>query len=355
MFFLRGLKNYRKVPSGLIVFFNDTSIPSGWTRFSAADDKMIIGAGSTYAVTSSGGNNTPHTFNSALSSAGGHDALGGTFETTMVSTNSCYGSDNTPVTAGAHTHTAGATTYNPSKRTALLIKADSDYSVLPAKTMIASSISQVHRGLANVTDYSGKYIESKTSIGDIAEVKTVALSSGGSHNHGGSSVCFGGDVDNNRVYRFTAGAHTGTITLDGVTDNLKKVLLSLWTNASANFGPYEKMIGMWESATPPGGWAICNGDNGTPDLRDCFIMPANSGSENTTASGDNTVDLLVPDDTNVTHTGSHDHSGSTRTAAGYLAWHKSTNWSHTHVHSMTDQADISWLPPYYALTFIMKR
>ena len=38
--------------------------------------------------------------------------------------------------------------------------------------------------------------------------------------------------------------------------------------------PFELMISMWSGSVNniPTGWALCNGQNGTPDLRDRFIV-----------------------------------------------------------------------------------
>ncbi len=43
-------------------------------------------------------------------------------------------------------------------------------------------------------------------------------------------------------------------------------------------------IMMWQGTTPPTGWAICDGSNGTPDLRGRFIV--GSGTNQNPASGD---------------------------------------------------------------------
>lgn len=50
------------------------------------------------------------------------------------------------------------------------------------------------------------------------------------------------------------------------------------------------IIAMWSGsiATIPSGWVLCNGSNGTPDLRNCFIVGANadvSGVAKSTVSG----------------------------------------------------------------------
>ena len=49
--------SFTQIPAGLIVFLNDTSIPANWERFTLADDKNIIGAGSTYSIGDQGGSN----------------------------------------------------------------------------------------------------------------------------------------------------------------------------------------------------------------------------------------------------------------------------------------------------------
>ncbi len=42
-----------QIPQGLIIPFNDTSIPDGWERFTSADNLMLVGAGNSYSI---GGN-----------------------------------------------------------------------------------------------------------------------------------------------------------------------------------------------------------------------------------------------------------------------------------------------------------
>ena len=44
------------MPSGIIIPFTGASIPSGWTQFTAANTRGIIGAGSTYNAGATGGN-----------------------------------------------------------------------------------------------------------------------------------------------------------------------------------------------------------------------------------------------------------------------------------------------------------
>ena len=152
---------------------------------------------------------------------------------------------------------------------------------------------------------------------------------------------------------------------------------------------------MWSGsvANIPVGWALCNGSNGTPDLRNRFVVGAGS----TYAVGDTGGQATANISSNVA--GAHNHGGATGTHAltiGQMPSHthlllgndRGTNtpqltapglWpddaefavtdidtiantggsqghSHTistdggHLHSITG----TWLPPYYALCYIMK-
>jgi len=144
------------------------------------------------------------------------------------------------------------------------------------------------------------------------------------------------------------------------------------------------VIVMWSGsiANIPTGWSLCNGSNGTPDLRNRFIIGAhsdNAGVANTTVTGGNTQTGGSKDAINVSHT----HT-ATVTDPGHT--HSLTSWqgaaspgqggggdtgqrlsSNTAVTSASNTTGISVsnstegssgtnanLPPYYALAFIMK-
>ena len=136
-------------------------------------------------------------------------------------------------------------------------------------------------------------------------------------------------------------------------------------------------------ASIPAGWQLCDGTNGTPDLRDRFIVGANQdvgGIAETLVSGLLTqVGGQAEHDhggvTGIAGAQSHSFSGSTAsdTSGNYRAWNAgpgtsgyngdaSRGW-HTHAFSGTTDIEgshshtitsASNLPPYYALAFIMK-
>ena len=105
----------------------------------------------------------------------------------------------------------------------------------------------------------------------------------------------------------------------------------------------------------PDGWALCDGKNGTPDLRGRFIMGANYSYPAGSVGGNTTIDW--------THT--HDFSGSVydpvgtdRVFLGDSGYATVTSTRHTHnyegVTKVSGKKNESILPPYYALCFIMK-
>ena len=154
------------------------------------------------------------------------------------------------------------------------------------------------------------------------------------------------------------------------------------------------MIMMYTGSTAPSGWAICNGQNGTPDLRDRFIVGAGSAYAVNNTGGAASVTLTTAQLPAHSHTTpNHNHSFSATTSSnthnhtwdrqdaqndvGYRPWPASNNdckrttantGDNTHSHTVsgtTGNANPTTnntgsgnshenRPPYYALMFIMK-
>lgn len=117
---------------------------------------------------------------------------------------------------------------------------------------------------------------------------------------------------------------------------------------------------MWSGtiSTIPLNWRLCNGQNGTPDLRDRFIVGA-SQDEGGIAKTNITTDLTISggskDAIVVSHTHGYDkptYLGTAETPAPAGAVSRATD------SATTDSAGESGvnknLPPYYALAFIMR-
>ena len=118
------------------------------------------------------------------------------------------------------------------------------------------------------------------------------------------------------------------------------------------------MIIMYNSSSAPSGWYLCNGGNGTPDLRDRFIVGAGSSYSQGATGGSNTASDNV--NVNVSVSGSTSGGGSYTLYAGIFRAAGHTVAANGHQHSFSgsgsgsDTVSIDTRSPYYALTFIMK-
>ncbi|GLR15576.1 phage baseplate protein [Portibacter lacus] len=149
---------------------------------------------------------------------------------------------------------------------------------------------------------------------------------------------------------------------------------------------------MWRGTTAPTGWAICDGNNGTPDLRGRFIVgTGNSGIGGTTTyalnatGGEQTVTLTTSQLPAHTHgsgtlttddSGSHSHglgsrgvvlscvgcnSGNVADGSTDDSDISGTKQGGNHSHDVTGNTGSAGTgnahenrPPYYALAYIMK-
>lgn len=141
------------------------------------------------------------------------------------------------------------------------------------------------------------------------------------------------------------------------------------------------MIAMWSGsvATIPTGWVLCNGSNGTPDLRDRFIIGArqdDSGTAKTNVTGSLTQTGGSKDAIVVSHTHTatvtdpgHTHTYFQNTSSEYIGTGNLQSDVFNDVSTNTGSATTGItvanstegssgtnanLPPYYALAFIMK-
>ena len=130
------------------------------------------------------------------------------------------------------------------------------------------------------------------------------------------------------------------------------------------------LIAIWSGSTGsiPSGWTLCNGSNGTPDLRNSFVIGA--GSTYSVGATGGSADSIVVSHTHtatVTDPG-HLHALNATTAGGSTtellstttggAGTQNTNTATTGITVANTATGVSGtnanLPPYYSLAYIMK-
>lgn len=357
---LLASKRRDALPVGIIVLLDSVSVPAGWERFTSADSKHIVGAGSTYAVGETGGAQASITQTTSLS--GDHDGTGFTVNFVKNSGAGTLPGGHYSITAGgggndgAHIHTLTAN-YDMAYRQMLLIRSTATHTRFPADSAIFGSTgSSPVAGLSIIYD------------------DEVALVSGSSVTTGGGAYTNtdcndGGDPATNHLhetqntYYDPTGASTAysyfqdvigsdhTFTPALVSQTLKKTYLAAW-KGSSEFRNATGVIAMWESATPPPGWYLCDGNNGTIDMRDYFVM---LGSVGTAGDQDDEANQIITsfsiDDDDWTHSHIGDVYNNIN-ATGYVSGrHSSFDATHGHTAANDTQA---YVPPYYALTFIQR-
>lgn len=138
------------------------------------------------------------------------------------------------------------------------------------------------------------------------------------------------------------------------------------------------IICLWSGSVDniPDGWALCNGENGTEDLRDKFVVGAGRNYAVNATGGNTRQNVNLSGSTGGTtltvgHMPSHTHNVYIRSAntdshgfdllRGQSSYTyttalgtSATGGSQSHTHSLSGSATVSTLPPYYAKCYIQK-
>lgn len=111
--------------------------------------------------------------------------------------------------------------------------------------------------------------------------------------------------------------------------NIKRGVITIWSGAIADI---------------PNGWALCDGNNGTPDLRDEFVFGAGGALNPGESAGEYTHDHLATQ-------GGHYHG--IVTGSGVASGAGKSTLTNTKQPTITVYAAAN-IPPFYTLAFIMK-
>jgi microcystin-dependent protein len=155
----------------------------------------------------------------------------------------------------------------------------------------------------------------------------------------------------------------------GATGNVLTSNGTAWSSAAIPTPFITGMIMLWSGsiASVPSGWALCNGSNGTPDLRNRFVVGA--GSTYAVDATGGSADAIVVSHTHTITDPGHFHTTTaadttnqdriqqgTETERGAVMNNINSNTKTTGitVNSAGSSGTNANLPPYYALAYIMK-
>ena len=332
------------IPEGLIIPYTGGAggAPDGWSLFASGDGGYIVGAGSTYNPGDSGAGDG--TLVATTANNLGH--TGSTTINTVANSGNKYRNSSS---SGIHGHTISIPYVTPYQE-CYLIKANSGNTAIPQNGVLWT-YGDDKSALATNIWTNGYMFKSNPNVGDGGSDSYTPLTSAasGAHAHG---ISDSGNGSGSAASIFT-GNHTHSGLTVAVTNLIRRQAMAAWRNATndiqiSSYG--SNIIGMYESITPPDGWFLCDGDNGTPDMRDYFIRNTTQASAGS-GSGDGTV---TPTTVGTINHGHHSHrDGGEDGGGGGTAWHQDASVFYWPEHAALSDNQ-SWLPPYYSLAFIMR-
>lgn len=156
--------------------------------------------------------------------------------------------------------------------------------------------------------------------------------------------------------------------------NTQQLATTAFVTSALNTALPSGVILIWSGASSaiPAGWYLCNGTNGTPDLRDRFVVGAGSTYVVGNTGGSKDAVLVSHTHTATVTDPGHTHSinNSTnvlRALGGSNGSNSGTNWRNDTISNNSATTGITVanstegvsgtnanLPPYYALCYIMK-
>jgi hypothetical protein len=327
------------IPSGLIIGYNGVSAPSGWSLFTAANNKYLNGTILDGEVGTTGGSATITSFTSG--SGGSHydgpglaPAVGICSGSNSGCPTNCGGKSWNLGTYGDHNHTISGT-YYPRISAVVLIQAGSGAN-LPNNGIMFSTVNNSYQTAFSSFNNSG-LLYGYTSTGDLGEVPALSLLSGSmaSHNHQtavNTRQCTGVLTGTPTDVANGGAAHTHAIS-PSVAMNLYRTTLLPYLISNPNVAT--NLIGMWAGAGVPSGWELLS-------ISGRFAQTTYSGDGSNLGNG--TIDI-----SGTSGNSSHDHplSGTSGTSIVGNGYH--TSLTHNHAASV---ASMTFTPPWYKIKFI---
>lgn len=349
-----------QVPVGGLLPFSGTVAPDGYELFTDANGRYIVGAGGAYSDGETGGSSVIPGWSGSVS-GGGHSGSRNMLVWGARGANpgsDIPGSQFTPPQAGTHTHNytvADSAPLNPPGRESVWIKKVDAPGLVPEGGEVLSNGELISSTLSAVSSYLGRLMLADSANANVGSNNATAVvtidTSNNNHLHAGQMyerVMTGplsGPFENTYEYEAGGGPHNHDGTVSGTyTANVRRRrMVAYMASIDSPIQP-GCVIGFDPSEILPPGWSVCDGTNGTVDLRGYFIERSSVGDAGSTA-GNNTAQFLAitPPDAE------HDHEGNDHGYyQPYTQWWHGDDVAHTH----TISGSRPFIPPYYAMTFI---
>ena len=340
---------YGTLPNAAILLFDAATLPAGYSDFTAANGKFIMGAGGTYAAGATGGSSATGAWSGTTALGGAHSGFN-SFHVELSGGFAGVGATDVADTSADHSHSwsAAAFTMDPTRRRHRLAQLTGASATIPASMLVFGVPGLSHPDVTRITANAGRVLMADTATAnagaDSQLMPATIASANMTHKHYDISAGRTGAAGPSDVKTPSAEMnwpHTHTLSLT-VTASLKRRKLALYGGVT----DYPVLAGMivMHAGAVPAGWALCDGTLGTPDMRDFFVEIAATGQEGVSA-GNNTV-------TATAYSGIYSHSHVTGDAVdgrASAAQMHSDSYPHQHLVS----ASQSYTPSWYGLKFIM--
>ena len=342
------------VPPGAIVAYAATivSIPPPWALCDGVNgtpdltDRFVIGADETYTYDTTGG-----AVSSTVGGSTGSDGLHtGPLQWTANQNAGGSGYD----ADGVHSHALSGTIDTAPESYSYVYIMATGAAPLPADAILwfDDIAGNMPAGFANETTLHGRFVkgvatDARAVTGTNAQDVFLTLASAGYHQHGAQVAwAIGGSGYHEAI---GGGQHTDVVVRQ-CAKSLPPYCGLTAIRVQTQTGAENLMIAAYRGfpGDLPAEWRLCDGANGTPDLRGRMILGADGVTYAVGAvggSGSRTATVA----SGVTHTVTHQHGANNAEAAYVQAQHTSYAW--THSHSIPDIP--LGMPPWHALHHIV--
>ena len=334
------------IPADTVIFYNGTysAAVDGWDIYTDAANKFIVGTATQGEIAT-----TAAASGSTIAAATGLGTAGAHYGSSVNATGGAGTADSNLVTAGDHTHTVTpssitlTTELKPISTTITMLRTATEQRFFPANTIHINDTNLVG-GTQKLAATSNRYISGGSSVTDNAATThtptfTVSNYSSGSHNHlqyvGVSGTQRSGattGASQSAYVGASSTSHSHVLTGSASITALKGKLLKLWVAASRQL-PKSATVVMYcgNLSLLPSYWKVCDGTNGTIDMRGYFIGYAtSSGTAHGTVTSESTT-YATTNPTAASDNFTHAHFTLSTSIYSFLYIpHASTSFPHTH-------------------------